>query len=85
MNYQKINLNTKNITAMNDDQLFYYCVEEIKSYELHDIDGLYRTEYNSIVVKNFLGEEEAIECLTFLNNLNRQKYKYTIRKIIINL
>ena len=66
-----------------DEELFYYCVEETKSYELNDINGLYRTEYNSVVVKNFLNEKEATECLTFLNNLNRCKYRYTMRKIVI--
>ena len=66
-----------------DKELFYYCVEETKLYELHDINGLYRTEYNKIVVKNFVDEECAIECLNFLNNLNRPKYKYNMRKIII--
>ena len=48
-----------------DDELFYYCVEEIKSYEMTDINGLFRTEYNSLVVKNFLNEHEAQECVTF--------------------
>lgn len=64
-------------------ELLYYCVEETKLYELHDINDLYRTEFNKTVVKNFLNEKDSIECLIFLNNLNRPKYKYTMRKIII--